>query len=133
MSAFEDFIQVELPRRPWVVDDPDQETVPVRRGAGPRQLEFIPLNEGQVVGKLAGTIQGIDIAGIGLKTYVHPQPVPLFAWYVEHNLDSEDYVVFVVDDSGMQIFPDSITAVDENIIEIGFNTQQTGKAVVIFA
>lgn len=137
MSAFEDFIQVELPRRPWVVTDPAQETVPVRRGAGPRQLEFIPLNDGQVIGKLAGVVQGVDLPGLGgdviPKGYIHIQSIPIEGWFITHNKNSEDYIVFVVNNSGDQIFPDSITPMDANTIEIDFNVEQTGKAVIIFA
>ncbi len=137
MSAFEDFIQVELPRRPWVVDDPAQETVPVRRGAGPRQLEFISLNDGEVVGQLGGVVQGIVVPGLGgqviPKGYIHPEPTPSALWLVNHNLNSEDYVVFVVDDTGLQIFPNSIVTTDDDNVLIDFNTAVAGMAVFIFA
>ena len=137
MSAFEDFIQVELPRRPWVANDPAQETVPVRRGAGPRQLDFVSLTDGQVLGKVGGVIQGVDVPGLGgeliPKSYVHTQSVTSSLWIISHGLSSDDYVVFVVDDTGNQVFPDSITAASLNSIIINFNTSMLGKAVIIFA
>ena len=133
MSAFEDFIQVELPRRPWVDVDPAQESIPVRRGAGPRQLEFVSLTDGQVLGQLAGVVQGVDIAGLGTKSYVHTELLNIDTWFVPHNLDSEDYVAFVFDNLGNQVFPDNITAFDSDTIEIDFNTPMTGKAVILFA
>jgi hypothetical protein len=137
MSAFEDFIQVELPRRPWSATDPAQETVPVRRGAGPRQLEFVSLNDGQVLGKVGGVIQGVDVPGLGgeiiPKGYVHVQSTAADLWIVNHNLDSEDYVAFIFDDSGVQIFPDSVSTADADSVIIDFNTAITGKAVIIFA
>lgn len=133
MSAFEDFIQVELPRRPWVATDPAQESVPVRRGPGPRQLEFIELLDGQVVGKVAGTIQGVNISGLGGKSYVHPEATPSALWLVNHNQSSEDFVAYVVDETGTQVFPDSITTTDGNNVIIDFGVAQAGKAVFIFA
>lgn len=137
MSAFEDFIQVELPRRPWVTTDPAQETVPVRRGAGPRQLEFVSLTDGQVLGKISGVIQGVTVPGLGgeviPKGYVHVESTPSDLWIVSHSLNSEDYVAFVVDDTGTQVLPESITPADADTVIIDFNTAMAGKAVFIFA
>lgn len=141
MSAFEDFIQAELPRRPWVVNDPDQETIPVRRGAGPRQLEFVSLNDGEVLGKLSGVIQGVVIPGLtgspatidGTQSYVHTQSVLATTWTVTHNIGSEDFVALVFDDTGAQIISDELTATDSNTVIVEFNSQQTGKVVLIFA
>lgn len=134
MSAFEDFIQVELPRRPWVATDPAQETVPVRRGAGPRQLDFVPLNDGQVLGKVGGVVQGVNIAGLGGgESYVHMQTTVAANWFIQHNKNSENYVLFILDNNGQQVFPDSVVTFDANTIEVDFNTPQLGKVVVIFA
>ena len=140
MSDFEDFIQVELPRRPWVTYNPDQETVPVRRGAGPRQLEFVELQEGEVLGKVGGVIQGVAVDGLGsdgtlLKSYVHFElgSPPVSTWVVEHNQALEHYVVNVYDDNGDVLIPDEIQYVDENTVHIMFGTAITGKAVFIFA
>jgi hypothetical protein len=138
MSAFEDFIQVELPRRPWVVDDPAQETIPVRRGAGPRQLEFVDISEGQVLGKVGGVIQGIDIAtGSDIpKNYIHYEsgsPAPADLWVITHNKDSEDFVIHITDETGNQIIPNEVTTVDADNVLIDFNIPTAGKAVLIFA
>ena len=133
MSAFEDFVQVELPRRPWVLNDPAEETVPVRRGPGPRRLEFVSMNDGEVLGKVGGIIQGVDVSSLAIKSYIHTQTVPDVGWFITHNLNSEDYVAFVVDALGNQIIPDNIVAMDADTIEIDFNSQQTGKVVIIFA
>lgn len=140
MSAFEDFIQIELPRRPWVVEDPAQETVPVRRGAGPRQLDFVSLQDGEVLGKVNGVIQGINI---GLtetgeivhipKNYIHVQSFASNVWNVAHNGDSLDYVVSVFDSNGSLILVDEIDQVDSNNVTITLGTAITGKAVFIFA
>lgn len=134
MSAFEDFIQVELPRRPWTSTDPDQETIPVRRGAGPRQLDFVSMTDGQVLGKVGGIVQGVDVSALtGSISHVHTQSTGLDAWFIEHNKDSEDYILFVFDDLGNQVIPDNVSAFDSNIIEVDFGASMTGKAVIIFA
>lgn len=137
MSAFEDFIQVELPRRPWVVTDPAQETVPVRRGAGPRQLEFVALTDGQVLGKLSGTIQGVNVPGLGgeviPKSYVHVQSTPTSQWVVAHNKNSEDFVALVFDGTGSQIISDELTVTDADTVTVDFTSNQAGKLVLVFA
>ncbi len=134
MSAFEDFIQVELPRRPWVVSDPAQETIPVRRGAGPRQLEFISIADGQVLGKVGGVIQGVNVSGTGGGvSYVHTQSINADPWVINHNKNSENYIIFIVDDTGNQLFPNNVSTIDANTIEVDFNIQATGKATIIFA
>jgi sorbitol-specific phosphotransferase system component IIBC len=133
MSAFEDFIQVELPRRPWVDTDPAQESIPVRRGPGPRQLDFVSLTDGQVLGQVAGVVQGVDISGIGIKSHVHTQTVLLEAWYIIHNQNSTDFIIYLEDASGDTIIPNNVSAVDPNIIEVDFGTAITGKAVLLFA
>lgn len=137
MSAFEDFIQLELPRRPWSDTDPVLETVPVRRGAGPRQLDFVALTDGQVLGKISGTMQGVTIAGLGgeiiPKNYIHTEVVAALAWNINHAKSSSDYVVVVYDENGATIIPESIVETDGNNIIVNWNATQAGKAVLIFA
>lgn len=43
MSAFEDFVQTELPKRPYTDTDPAVESIMIRRGLGPRQTVGIQL------------------------------------------------------------------------------------------
>jgi len=133
MSAFEDFIQVELPRRPWVLNDPAQETIPVRRGAGPRQLEFVSLVDGQVLGKVGGVIQGVNVTGLGGKSYVHIESTPSNLWILPHNLNSLDYVASVFDENDNMLIPNNIIASDANNIFIDFVAPMIGKAVIVFA
>lgn len=140
MSAFEDFIQIELPRRPWVANDPAQETVPVRRGAGPRQLDFVEMQDGEVLGKVNGVVQGINI---GLtetgeiihipKNYIHLQSFASNTWAIAHNGESTDYVVCVYDADGSVIIPDSVDVVDSNNIVVTLGASVTGKVVMVFA
>jgi len=137
MSAFEDFIQVELPRRPWVAVDPSLETIPVRRGAGPRQLDFVALTDGQVLGKVSGVVQGVTVQGLGgsliPKNYIHVEAAPALTWTVAHAQSSSDYVVVVYDAAGEVIIPESIANVDANTVTVTMSQAIGGKAVLIFA
>lgn len=61
MSAFEDFVQLELPKRPYTEDDPNPESVYVRRGPGPRQTVGVTLTAEGHVPVLKG---GVVISGL---------------------------------------------------------------------
>jgi hypothetical protein len=135
MSAFEDFVQLELPKRPFLESDTAQETVMVRRGPGPRQLAGVTIAEGQVLTMLGGTLVGADITSIpggGVRSFVLPVASPLSVWTVTHNLGSDNVIVQVVDDSGYVIIPDQIQIVDTNNVTISFGTAQTGTVRIIF-
>jgi len=138
MSAFEDFIQVELPRRPWVATDPAQETIAVRRGAGPRQLAFVGMTDGQVLGKIGGVVQGVTVPGLGSgsvipKNYIHTQAVASQTWTVVHNLNSADCISLVFNSTGQQFIPDEFNVIDANTVEFKFQAVQAGKAIILFA
>lgn len=92
MSAFEDFVQLELPKRPYLNADVAQETVIVRRGPGPRQLSAVELDEGQVLGKVGGVLTGITIgAGATFKKHAEAFTTST-AWEVSHNQNSTVYL-----------------------------------------
>ncbi len=130
MSAFEDFVQIELPKRPYLNTDVAQETVIVRRGAGPRQLGAVTLTNGQVLGMVGGTLQGVDSTSLMRRhTETFTNQV---TWLVTHNKSSVLYIAQVFDENGKVIIPDEIDTMDSNSIEIGFNTATTGTVNIIF-
>lgn len=130
MSAFEDFVQIELPKRPYLNTDVAQETVIVRRGVGPRQLGAVQLTDGQVLGMVAGTLQGVDSSSFMRK---HTESfTSQVTWLVTHNKASVLYVAQVFDENGKVIIPDEIDTIDSNNIEVGFNTATTGTVNIIF-
>jgi hypothetical protein len=137
MSAFEDFIQVELPRRPWVIDAGAEETVLVRRGAGPRQSVWVGLSEGQVLGKVGGLVQGVTIEGLGgnviPKHYIFTQVVATKPWIITHSMGSTDVSIQVFDEANRVIIPEDIAITDSNVVTISFSANQAGKAILIFA
>lgn len=132
MSAFEDFVQLELPKRPYLNTDPAQETVIVRRGAGPRQLGAVSLTDGQVLGKVGGVLTGVSIgAGASFKKYTETFSADS-EWIVNHSQNSNVYVAQVFDSTGRVIIPDEIETTDVDTITVHFNTPVAGKITIIF-
>ena len=136
MSAFEDFIQTELPIRPYVPTNPDQETIAIRRGAGPRQLGFISLTDGQVLAKINGQIVGVTLGGAnglaGVRSFVLNQTVAAATWVVQHNKGSEFVLVQCLDDANKVILPNEIEITDENTVTISLDMAMTGKIYCVF-
>lgn len=134
MSAFENFIQLELPKRPYLDADTAQETVMVRRGPGPRQLAGVALAEGQVVALVGGQIVGTTVAalGTGVRKAILTVTTPAFLWTIPHNLNSANVIVQAVDAAGFVLIPNEIQIVDVNTVTLTFNTPQAGVARVIF-
>lgn len=128
MSAFETFIQVELPKRPYTEIDPSQENVLVRRGPGARQHVGVPLGVGQVLGSVGGVLQGVP----RLRTFKLTVSAPNTTWIVQHNLASEEVIIQAFDESKYVIIPDTMRILDANTIIITFNSAQAGVARVVF-
>ena len=138
MSAFEDFVQQELPKRGYLNTDVNQETVIVRRGPGPRQFAAVQLAEGQILGLVAGVLRGVYVTdpGIGGDTIVRKailtQSTPSLTWTVTHNLGSENVIVQAFDENKFVIIPNTIQIVNNNTVSLTWNTAQVGVARVIF-
>lgn len=132
MSAFEDFVQLELPKRPYLNSDVAQETVIVRRGVGPRQLGAVTLVDGQVLGMVGGTLQGVTLsAGASFKKYSQTFGAAT-TWTVSHGQASTIFVAQIFDAGGNLIFPDEIETTNSNTITVRFNTATAGSVRVIF-
>lgn len=138
MSAFEDFVQLELPKRPFLETNPSEETVMVRRGLGPRQLTAVALNEGEVLAKVGGVIVGTTISALvaagggAVRKAILPVVIAADTWTIEHNLNSENVIVQIFDNQKYVVIPNSIQIVDADTVVVQFNTAITGVARVIF-
>lgn len=135
MSAFEDFIQLELPKRGYLNSDVPQESVIIRRGAGPRQFDAITLTEGQVIAFVGGQLQAVSISNLvasGLKKAILTVAEPAATWEINHNLGYDDVIVQCFDDNRFVLIPDSIQIVDANTVRVTFTNPQQGVARVIF-
>lgn len=134
MSAFESFVQLELPKRPYLDTDASTETVLVRRGAGPRQMAAVTLAEGQVLGMVNGELVGTDVSVLGntVRKAVLSVGVAAATWTVTHNLGSENVIVQAFDENKFVVIPNSIQIVSDDVVELKFNTPQAGVARIIF-
>ena len=134
MSACEDFVQLELPKRPYLNTDVAEETVIVRRGAGPRQLGAVTLTNGQVLGMVGGTLQGVNLTSGPISAIKkHSQTfTAATTWTAVHNQSSTSFVAQVYDADGDQIIPDEIETTDANTITVRFTSATAGSIRVIF-
>lgn len=135
MSAFEDFVQVELPKRGYLNSDVPQESVIIRRGAGPRQFDAVTLTEGQVLAFVGGSLQAVSITSLvssGLKKAILTVSEPAAIWTVQHNLGYDDVIVQAFDEDNFVLIPDTIQIVDANTVRLTFTNPQKGVARVIF-
>ena len=138
MSAFEDFVQLELPKRPYLNTDVSPETVVIRRGVGPRQLSAVTFTEGQILVMSGGVLVAKTLSQIatefggGLRSYTLPVTVADTEWTVTHNLNSENVIIQAFDNNKFVIIPDSIQILGVNSVKLTFNSAITGVARVIF-
>lgn len=132
-SPFESFVQTELPKRPFLPEDVASETVLIRRGAAPRQMEAVVLKEGEVLGMIDGMLAGIvPNTGPTIDAVVHVQRYTSNRWTIAHNRNNVNVQISLYDAEGREFEP--------NIIQIGMNSVTVnlvepalGRAVLIFA
>lgn len=136
MSAFEDFVQQELPKRGYLNTDVAQETIIIRRGAGPRQFDAVTLSEGEVLAKVGGVLTSVSVTSLGagtpLRKAILPVTVASTTWTINHNLNSENVIIQAFDEDKYVLMPDTIRVVDEDTVELTFHSAQTGTARVVF-
>lgn len=128
-NPFQDFIQLELPKRPFLETDSATETVFVRRGVAPREMATVSLNDGEVLGKVGGTLQGVvPTTAEGVE---HVQGTAAVTWTITHNKNNAKYIVQVVDENDDVIVPDNIK-IESNTATLTFTTAQAGRANLMF-
>ena len=132
MSAFEDFIQVELPKRGYLNSDVPQNSIIIRKGAGPRQFDAISLAQGQTLTvDSKGDLVSVNPSSL-IKKFILTVGTPSTLWVLTHNLSSENVIVQCFDENKNVIFPDTVQIVDANEIRVTFSVAQQGVARVIF-
>jgi len=136
MSAFEDFVQQELPKRGYLNSDVAQETIIVRRGAGPRKFDAVTLSEGEVLAKVGGVLTSVSLPSLGagtpLRKAILPVTTAATTWTIAHNLNSENVIIQAFDENKYVLFPDAMRIVDADTVELTFHSAQTGTARVVF-
>lgn len=132
-NPFEEFVQTELPKRPYLPADVNQESIFIRRGLGPRQMAAVQLQEGEVLGMVDGVLAGIvPNTGPAIDAVTHIQPVTSSEWVITHNRNNDNVQVTLYDADGRQFEPDSIS-LTRNMVTIVLAEPVTGRAVMIFA
>lgn len=134
MSAFTDFIQIELPLRPFLSADVPENSVLVRQGAGPRQMSAVTLGEGEIIMNIGGSLQAVlldDVAGT-TDSFIHTQETSSSTWNIQHNANTENFSLTVFDDRNRIVVPDEVTVVDANNVDVTFAQFPTsGRAVLV--
>lgn len=133
-NQFESFIQLELPKRPYLETDSPEESIIIRRGPGPRQLSGLPLAEGQTIAIIEGKLTAVPYKGLdeplvdGIK---HSQEVAALTWTITHGKANRNVVVSLFDTDYSEIISDTLVVSDNDIV-ITFTEAQAGYANVVF-
>lgn len=144
-TSFEQFVQTELPLRPFAPADGNQEAIAIRRGQGPRQLQFIDLVDDQVLARVDGVLKGVTLNNMagpgpagGVRYFIADIAIgsEQSTWTLAHNLNSFNCVVQAYqlnpDGTFQSVIADSIRLVDANTVELKFSTPIAGKAILSF-
>ena len=144
-GAFESFVQQELPLRPFAAEDGGQETIAIRRGQGPRQMVFLDLQDGHVLMRKDGVLQGVPINGVsgdgpigGVRYFISnvAQGNEQSTWTVTHSMNSFNCVAQVyqdnLDGSMSSVIPDALKLVDANTVQLKFSVPIAGKLILSF-
>lgn len=95
---------------------------------------LIQLNLDKTTGELVA--QADDDGGIPPGTvqtfgYVYVQPMAAQVWTIVHNANSDKVIAQVYDLATEQIFPNNVTILDVNTVQIDFTNDQEGRAHLI--
>lgn len=132
-NLFEDFIQTEMPKRPFLPSDVAVESIIIRRGQGARQLAGIQLGEGQVLGMKDGTLQGVaaGAGGSAVDAVSFEQTEAETEWVITHNRNNVNVLVSVYDATGKVFVPNDLT-VAANTVTVTLLEAAAGRVVLIF-
>lgn len=128
-NPFQDFIQLELPKRPFIETDSVEETIFIRRGVAPREMAALSLNDGEVLGKVAGVLQGV--VPTTAEGVAHTQSSASSTWTITHNKNNKKCLVQIVDNNDDVLLVDNIK-IEPNVITVRFTEAQSGKANIMF-
>jgi len=64
--------------------------------------------------------------------FEHLQTAPALVWNVTHALDTKRLLVQIYDLNDIQIYPDEVKLLTDDIVRVTFNTAQAGSAKIVF-
>lgn len=132
-TSFEEFIQLELPKRPFLESDVAAESIIVRRGLGPRQLDAVSMADGEILVKRNGILvsEALNQATASVAGVIHAQSTPETTWVIPHDKDTRSVVITILDSTYKAIIADEVQVATDSIT-INFLEPQAGHANVIF-
>lgn len=86
-----------------------------------------------ITGSLLGTASFALFAANVLNTqygYIHTQNISSVSWSINHNLQSTVPIVQIYNSSYQQLIPSSITATNQNTVDVVFAVATTGFAII---
>lgn len=131
-NPFESFIKLELPKRPFLEADVEPESVIIRRGSLPRQLEGIKVPDGHALGGKNGVLTAIPIGASSISIVVHTNEVAELEWVVQHPDSGTVDIIQLFDTTGKSIHADTVFREDGQTT-ITFVKAQAGYASLFFA
>lgn len=132
-NPFESFVQIELPKRPYLETDAPQQSVLIRAGAGPRQMRHVVLAEGEVLGMVDGELKGlIPNTGPEIDAAVHIQAYTSTRWVIEHNRNNRNVQISLYDAEGREFEADRVQ-IGDNAVTVFLVEPAMGRAVLLFA
>ena len=66
------------------------------------------------------------------KTISYTQTVPYNVWTVQHNMNSNHFIIKIFDNKNVEIIPDRVYIIDLNNISITFSSNVTGNTMIHF-
>lgn len=95
---------------------------------------LIQLNLDKTTGEIVAQADndgGIPPGTVQTFGYVHVQPVGSQLWTITHNAGSDKVIAQVYDIANEQIFPNNVTILDVNTVQIDFTNDQDGRVHLI--
>lgn len=131
LSDFVKFVQAELFKRPFTNSDPKKETVLVRRGGAPRQMQSVELQEEEVLTKRDGILQGVPLSDVGgVRSEIHVWEDAALTWTVDHTKGSRRAICQIIDENHQVVLPSAISFPSTSRIIINFTQPQKGELLV---
>lgn len=132
-NAFNTFIQIEVPKRPYLETDVDQETLIIRRGNGPRQLQALKLAEGQTVLFKDGQLRAVKAGGLanGMDVRSITQKAASDHWVLAHNMNCLNVMVQVIGSDNKVFNPSDIEYIDANTVHVTLPQAVAGTALLV--
>lgn len=66
------------------------------------------------------------------KGFEFIQVVPILSWVIPHNSNTKKLICQIYNDTDIQVLPNEIQIVDDNLIIVSFTSPMAGSAKIVF-